>query len=221
MMVRESNMKFPLSMKLEFRQSKTPMSGSDLLQPSSKDLVPNGQQQTHANQAQPTMIVVAPRLVASDEREVVAQKPESSSYPGKETDWEVPSKGAIIITSDLMKLGRTIQMCSSGSPSSLRSSLTSFHNDYDDDNETYRSMARRPKKQLEFSSSPSKPGAIPIPNATLRPMRSSFSSNSRPEFWLAPDEHGNEISPDAKWTKINRALVSPEVLKQDGRRYEA
>jgi hypothetical protein len=38
---------------------------------------------------------------------------------------------------------------------------------------------------------------------------------------LAPDEKGNEIPPDAKWTKINRRLVSPEVLNQDGRRYEA
>jgi hypothetical protein len=45
-----------------------------------------------------------------------------------------------------------------------------------------------------------------------------------PDFgvWkLAPDKYGNAISADAKWTKISRRLVSPEVLEQDKRRYEA
>ncbi|KAK7426136.1 hypothetical protein QQZ08_007446 [Neonectria magnoliae] len=38
---------------------------------------------------------------------------------------------------------------------------------------------------------------------------------------LAPDRYGNEIPPDAQWTRIRRALVSPEVLERAGVRYEA
>jgi hypothetical protein len=43
----------------------------------------------------------------------------------------------------------------------------------------------------------------------------------QPFMTLAPDEFGNRIPEDAKWTKISRRLVSPEVLEQDHRRYEA
>ncbi|KAK0622630.1 hypothetical protein B0T14DRAFT_494255 [Immersiella caudata] len=38
---------------------------------------------------------------------------------------------------------------------------------------------------------------------------------------LAPDSQGREIPPSAKWTKIKRSLVSPEVLQRAGVRYEA
>ncbi|KAI1338262.1 hypothetical protein F5Y15DRAFT_137207 [Xylariaceae sp. FL0016] len=38
---------------------------------------------------------------------------------------------------------------------------------------------------------------------------------------LAPDSHGQEIPLEAKWTRIRRSLVSPEVLSQAGVRYEA
>lgn len=40
-------------------------------------------------------------------------------------------------------------------------------------------------------------------------------------FRLAPDSQGKEIPPDAQWTRINRDLVSPEVLLRAGVRYEA
>ncbi|GAW22725.1 hypothetical protein ANO14919_122680 [Xylariales sp. No.14919] len=38
---------------------------------------------------------------------------------------------------------------------------------------------------------------------------------------LGPDSQGREIPPDAKWTRIRRSLVSPEVLAREGLRYEA
>lgn len=85
-----------------------------------------------------------------------------------------------------------------------------------------RSIAIRPKNPGEFGSSPSRPGAIPIPSANPRGSSDGFGTSPRPEpVRLAPDEYGNEIPSDAKWTRINRRLVSPEVLDQDHRRYEA
>ncbi|KAI2638306.1 hypothetical protein GGS21DRAFT_510655 [Xylaria nigripes] len=38
---------------------------------------------------------------------------------------------------------------------------------------------------------------------------------------LGPDSQGREIPLDAIWTRINRRLVSPEVLQREGFRYEA
>lgn len=38
---------------------------------------------------------------------------------------------------------------------------------------------------------------------------------------LQPDQNGREIPPDATWTRIRRALVSPVVLDRAGVRYEA
>lgn len=65
--------------------------------------------------------------------------------------------------------------------------------------------------------------AIPIPlSSNPRNLIDSLGTGPLPNHAkLAPDEHGNEIPADAKWTRINRRLVSPEVLSQDGRRYEA
>lgn len=55
----------------------------------------------------------------------------------------------------------------------------------------------------------------------MRPGPASPTGSQQPIANLAPDERGNEIKPDALWTKIDRRLVSSEVLNQDGRRYEA
>ncbi|KAI0405619.1 hypothetical protein F4802DRAFT_606654 [Xylaria palmicola] len=38
---------------------------------------------------------------------------------------------------------------------------------------------------------------------------------------LGPDSQGREIPLDAKWTRIRRSLVSPEVVGREGLRYEA
>jgi len=136
-----------------------------------------------------------------------------------------PSNALVIRTIDLLALTQAPQ------PLLLPSSLPpSFYSQgsYVEDLSVPRSMAQSPKG-IEFGSTPSHSSAIPIPvppakQTNLYPQMISGSSPQPPEapvFSLAPDSHGNEISPDAKWTKINRRLVSPEVLHQDGRRYEA
>lgn len=51
------------------------------------------------------------------------------------------------------------------------------------------------------------------------PSYGSSPRSSAPR--LAPDRWGNEIHPDAQWTRIRRELVSPEVLERAGVRYEA
>ncbi|RGP61762.1 hypothetical protein FSPOR_9759 [Fusarium sporotrichioides] len=51
------------------------------------------------------------------------------------------------------------------------------------------------------------------------PSYGSSPRSSAPR--LAPDRWGNEIPPDAQWTRIRRERVSPEVLERAGVRYEA
>ncbi|KAH7419495.1 hypothetical protein BKA64DRAFT_18953 [Cadophora sp. MPI-SDFR-AT-0126] len=87
-------------------------------------------------------------------------------------------------------------------------------------------MAQRQRKSIEYGTSPSSssPMMIPVPPTTNpRTSMDSLATSPKPNvpIKLAPDEHGKEIPADAKWTKINRRLVSLEVLKQDGRRFEA
>ncbi|KAI0976443.1 hypothetical protein F4678DRAFT_225736 [Xylaria arbuscula] len=57
-----------------------------------------------------------------------------------------------------------------------------------------------------------------VPKNTADPSRESFNQRATR---LGPDTQGREISPDAKWTRIRRSLVSPEVLAREGLRYEA
>lgn len=105
-------------------------------------------------------------------------------------------------------MSQALQIRPSGSPASFRSSFG--------DDDVTRSIAHRPKKPLEYGST-SQPGAIPIPG---RNDRLGTSPRLEP-IRLAPDSQGKEIPPDAKWTRISRHLVSPEVVAHDGRRYEA
>ncbi len=120
--------------------------------------------------------------------------------------------GLVIRTKDLFVPGHTGQLLHAASPSSYRSNHSSFSEDL---------MVHRPKNSVEFGTSPSRLGAVSF--APNDKFGTSPNTGSAPEAIprLAPDEYGNEIPPDAKWTKINRRLVSPEVLDQDRRRYEA
>jgi hypothetical protein len=61
------------------------------------------------------------------------------------------------------------------------------------------------------------PQAVPMPNHP----HLSTSPNSQGQPRLAPDRYGKAIPMNAQWTKINRSLVSPEVLERAGVRYEA
>ncbi len=48
-----------------------------------------------------------------------------------------------------------------------------------------------------------------------------YQHSPRQHSHLAPDSKGQTIPLDATWTKVDRKLVSPEVLEQAGVRYEA
>jgi hypothetical protein len=129
----------------------------------------------------------------------------------------------VVMTCDLFKTlspvsaNQGLKLTLPPSPTSFRSSQGSFGEE-----DAMRSIAVRPKNPVAFASSPSRIGSIPIPATNPRHSNESFGTSPQLEtIRLAPDEHGNEIPPNANWTKINRRLVSPEVLEQDHRRYEA
>ncbi|KAI0554346.1 hypothetical protein F4679DRAFT_354222 [Xylaria curta] len=56
--------------------------------------------------------------------------------------------------------------------------------------------------------------ALPPQNQSREPTNQRFAR-------LGPDSQGREIPLDAKWTRIRRSLVSPEVVAREGLRYEA
>ena len=78
-------------------------------------------------------------------------------------------------------------------------------------------------------TSPPPYGSSPIPGSQFPVMPISGSPTQTHRFppgasrnsRLAPDSHGMTIPLDAKWTRIKRSLVSPEVLERAGVRYEA
>lgn len=80
----------------------------------------------------------------------------------------------------------------------------------------------------EMSSSPTahhygaSPRSMPPMPHPLNSGPPSYGSSPRSSASkLAPDRWGNEIPPDAQWTRIKRERVSPEVLERAGVRYEA
>lgn len=205
MVVREDNMKFPPSMKL---QRPKPESRAEPLQ--------RYLEISRAVQRAPSPV---PALVEPDEKEPYYINTDGSSEEDETDDSSrrsvSPSYGQIITTKSLMAMSQALTVRSQ-SPSSFRSQSSFI------DDGVPRSMASRPRKQLEYGTSPSQPGSfsVPVPNANN--SGNNLGSNPRPyPPSLAPDSQGNEIPSDAKWTKISRRLVSPEVLAQDKRRYEA
>ena len=158
------------------------------------------------------------KLIKSNEKQDYYLNTDGSSDEESESDeWakrsKFPSAGQIINTSDLIAQSQALMIRPSEPQVSFKSSQGSFI----DDEAVPRSMAYRPKKQPELGSSLSRSAAISIPNPNDRLGTSARSEPPR----LAPDAQGNEIPPEAKWTKIARRLVSPEVLDQDRMRYEA
>ena len=174
-----------------------------------------------------------PKLIAGDEKEVQYYNTDGSSDEDSESEGssngrqhtslvrsKAPPMGVIVFTSDLFKSlnsNQGLNLMLPGSPKSFRSSQGSFGEE-----ESLRSMVVRQKNPAEFGSSPSRSGAIAILAPSPRNSSEGFGTSPGPEnIRLAPDEHGNEIPPNAHWTKINRRLVSPTILDQDHRRYEA
>jgi len=217
MVVREENMKFPRSMKNERPRPETRTDGD-----SQKQLaVPDQSRITARRQSSGSQREVSPvpKLITALEDDL-QHSDDSGSVSGDSAKFSQSSTSrAIIRTSDLFPTdasSRALQVKPSRSPTDFRSQ-SSFA-----DEEVTRSMAYRPKSQTQYGSSPSRPGAIPIPQRNVQSPNGGYGTSPRPEsVRLAPDSFGNEIPPDAKWTKIKRSLVSPEVLDQDGRRYEA
>ncbi|KAF8866981.1 hypothetical protein BDZ45DRAFT_719969 [Acephala macrosclerotiorum] len=218
----EANMKFPQSLKMELRQPEIRRGGGG--REESNQIVPSSsrQRRTSGNSHRlPSQTI--PRLITSDgkdDKDFHYLSTESSSDDESDRESRRRSEALqlvkVINTTELIAYSQALQL-HPHSPSSFRSNQGYF-----DDDTTSRQLPFQPKKQLEFGTSPIQPGAIPIPQTNPRTSNSSFGTSPRTSSTrLEPDEHGNEIPPDAKWTKINRRLVSPEVLDQDHRRYEA
>ncbi|KAM0253672.1 hypothetical protein ACHAP5_000249 [Fusarium lateritium] len=70
-----------------------------------------------------------------------------------------------------------------------------------------------------LDSSPRSMPPMPHHASSGPPSYGTSPRSSAPR--LAPDRWGNEIPPEAQWTRIRRDLVSPEVLERAGVRYEA
>lgn len=208
MIIREDNMKFPLSMKLERPKPET-----------NREL---GSVQTSETPS-PVQLKssLASAITVPNVKEIQYLNTDGSSDEDPQCDHipqrpKSPSKGDIIRTSDLLALSRALTNRPSGSPNSFHSQ-TSFGAD-----DARRSSAHKPKEQQEFNSSTPRSMPMPIPHATPKSSNGRLGTSPNPgSVRLAPDSFGNEIPADAKWTKIARRLVSPEVLDQDHRRYEA
>lgn len=217
MVIREDNMKYPLSMKLQRPKPESRRENSQ------KQLVIplDGQLGGSSRSVSPTVSPI-PLPAISSEKDPYYLNTDGSSNEGSDTDDSSkqsmsPSYGQIITTKNLIAMSQALTIRSQ-SPTTFRSQ-SSFIDEGDP-----RSMATRSMKQLDLGTTPSQSGAVPNSSAIEEASseRPSTGARSRPvPTLLAPDSHGDEIPPDAKWTKINRRLVSPEVLDQDHRRYEA
>ncbi|RDW94785.1 hypothetical protein BP5796_00548 [Coleophoma crateriformis] len=164
-----------------------------------------------------------PRVTTSSEKEpLYFNSSGSDSGNSERSEKQLQSLKAsdmalVVRTSDLVASSPSInlQVTPSGSPSSYRS-----YNSFTGRDDPARSLPVRSKDVNEFGASPRRSGVLAVPTS-YQPSKDGSNSPRQEPLRLAPDQNGNEIPPDAKWTKIKRTLVSPEVLVQDHRRYEA
>lgn len=88
----------------------------------------------------------------------------------------------------------------------------------------FAELSSSPNSQRLGSSPHSSFGVSPYPpraHSPPPPYDPRHGSSRANATRLAPDRYGREIPMEAHWTKINRDLVSPEVLQRAGVRYEA
>jgi hypothetical protein len=198
---KEENMKYPTTIKGTQRSADS--RGS---QPQKSHLAPSQDQFRRSSEGSRQMVV--PRLITSDGREPAIHHPDSSSDEDDDDarlSLRAPQNSLIIRTTDLV-----------GSSKAL--TLSPSESNYDkpwDGSFAGDSTPRTIMPEVEYGTSPN--WRDQVPDTLLQNMRASNNPNMK----LAPDQYGREIPPDAKWTKVNRRLVSTEVLDQDGRRYEA
>ncbi|KAH6680343.1 hypothetical protein B0J14DRAFT_263209 [Halenospora varia] len=210
MVFRDDNMKFSPSMKLE--RMKPDVS---VLRTSQNPVARSPGKQT--NQSKPSSLGTfspPPKLTISDEKYQSGNARDSS-----DSDLE-DHTGIIIRTTDLLAMSQALQIRPQASPRSFDSYNSAFEDSYG------QVLPDFPSKNHDITAFPLLPGAIPIRAPVFRASadRSAESYNQVQgphSVRLAPDSNGKEIPSDAKWTKITRRLVTPEVFHQDGRRYEA
>lgn len=222
-MFQEENMKFHVSMKT---QRAMPESRKEGPQTSRQLEITDGR---HANDRRLSggsqrQVSLVPRLVTSldEDKDRFYINTDGSSESDSETDHssrrrqrsKSPSYGQIITTTGLIAMSQALTL-HPHSPSSFKSQNSYF------EDEIPRLKSSRPSQQVEYSASPrsSRPSPIPIPNSKTNDRLGAIPCAD--PHHLAPDSNGNVIPPEAKWTKISRRLVSPEVLDQAHKRYEA
>ncbi|KAI0844557.1 hypothetical protein F5Y00DRAFT_266476 [Daldinia vernicosa] len=82
-------------------------------------------------------------------------------------------------------------------------------------------LHRPPLPPAAVSSPPTRrPNSVSVADVSQHQQQALIASTQR-NARLAPDSKGREIPLDAKWTRIPRRLVSPDVLAGAGVRYEA
>ncbi|KAI9734414.1 MAG: hypothetical protein M1818_006802 [Claussenomyces sp. TS43310] len=208
-LVPEDNMKFPQSLKAELANSQRTAMGD-----ASKQMLPHHASNLSAPAEGIGLPVSTPLLATSP----------SMKKPLDNGGLRVPSRSQPIWTAPQVAGGLDIPKVEgrphphsldergqslSGSPLSYRSA-TSF-------DESARSVPHRQRPTVPESASYDKP--VPMPPSALELPTPNPIGRRSPR--LAADQYGQEIPPDAKWTQVRRSLISPEVLAQDGRRYEA
>lgn len=212
MLAREDNMKFPQSMKFERRkpESRTDAPARVEMAQISPPALPDAKE--------PYFINTDGTSEEDDDSDSSMERPRS------------PTNGEVIKTTELIALSQALTLRPPAGPV-VPGSFNA--GSYLDDHR--HSLPYRPRGN-DYLASSSQPGAMPIPVPIPQqpnhlgtsplpgaPHLDRLGTSPRPDsgMYLAPDQMGNEIPPDALWTKIDRRLVSPEVLAQDGRRYEA
>jgi hypothetical protein len=198
MLAREDNMKFPASMKFERRKPESRTEASPRVE-----------------------MAQVPKPQPPETKELYFVNTDGTSEEDNDSDSSIerpksPTHGEVIRTTELIALSQALML--RPQPGAVAPA----------------SLPYRPRGN-DYAPSPSHPGAMPIPSPSTQhnghlstsplpgaPYMDRLSTSPHPDAThLAPDQNGNEIPPNALWTKIDRRLVSLEVLAQDGRRYEA
>ncbi|KAI0805318.1 hypothetical protein GGR55DRAFT_681225 [Xylaria sp. FL0064] len=102
-----------------------------------------------------------------------------------------------------------------------RSYTLDQHYDYDHDPPPRYVPSLPPPPLGGDRSSPPTVNSNSVSAPSLVQKDATVPSTNQRVTRLGPDSQGREIQPDAKWTRIRRSLVSPEVLAREGLRYEA
>ncbi|TGO87616.1 hypothetical protein BPOR_0214g00020 [Botrytis porri] len=248
---REDNIKFPPAMKFqrpkpEFLVDSYSYAGRDISSTAHRQLSPPltpkiSTTDLDVSETQSRKDINGSKLNSDDNTSSMHQT--ISRYPVNSNH----NNTSIIQTSDLLLLPcfttSNPQLLPPSSPGSWNSNSNSYSYLNEPPNEHIQSpqlkkMTLRPKHSLDpvQKSSPRTSGVrFDLPDESSKNHKSTPSTGNNPhdstipipiptsilKSKIAPDSSGHEIPQDAKWTKVKRSLISPEVLMKDGRRFEA